>query len=123
MQMVIRAALLARAWLSTGLLEPPRHAAAAQLASRVYHPNEIWGGYSDYYGFGTDEYLELTRQLGADPLIVLPAPDDMPASVEYAMNWLHYVNDPPATTWGRMRGATDIASRTASATSRSTTSR
>ena len=46
------------------------------LASRVYHPNEIWGGYSDYYGFGTDEYLELTRQLGADPLIVLPAPDD-----------------------------------------------
>ncbi len=46
------------------------------LASRVYHPNAIWGGYSDYYGFGTDEYLELTRQLGADPLIVLPAPDD-----------------------------------------------
>jgi alpha-N-arabinofuranosidase len=73
------------------------------LASRVYHPNEIWGGYSDYYGFGTDEYLELTRQLGADPLIVLPAPDDTPASVEYAMNWVHYVNDPPATTWGRMR--------------------
>ena len=73
------------------------------LASRVYHPNEIWGGYSDYYGFGTDEYLELTRQLGADPLIVLPAPDDTPASVEYAMNWVHYVNDPPTTTWGQMR--------------------
>jgi alpha-N-arabinofuranosidase len=73
------------------------------LASRVFHPNEIWGGYSDYYGFGTDEYLELTRQLGADPLIVLPAPDDAPASVEYAMNWAHYVNDPPTTTWGRMR--------------------
>ena len=73
------------------------------LASRVYHPNEIWGGYSDYYGFGTDEYLELTRQLGADPLIVLAAPDDTPAAVEYAMNWVHYVNDPPETTWGRMR--------------------
>jgi alpha-N-arabinofuranosidase len=73
------------------------------FASRVYHPNEIWGGYSDYYGFGTDEYLELTRQLGADPLIVLPAPDDTPASVEYAMNWVHYVNDPPSTTWGSMR--------------------
>jgi alpha-N-arabinofuranosidase len=72
-------------------------------ASRVYHPNEIWGGYSDYYGFGTDEYLELTRQLGADPLIVLPAPDDSPASVEYAMNWVHYVNDPPTTTWAQMR--------------------
>jgi alpha-L-arabinofuranosidase len=72
-------------------------------ASRVYHPNELWGGYSDYYGFGTDEYLELTRQLGADPLIVLPAPDDSPASVDYAMNWVHYVNDPPTTTWGQMR--------------------
>jgi len=74
------------------------------LASRVYHPNEIWGGYSDYYGFGTDEYLELTRQLGTDPLIVLPAPDEDPKSVEYAMNWVHYVNDPPTTTWGQARG-------------------
>jgi alpha-N-arabinofuranosidase len=73
------------------------------LASRVYHPNDIWGGYSDYYGFGTDEYVELTRQLGADPLIALPAPDDSPASVEYAMNWMHYVNDPPPTTWGQLR--------------------
>jgi alpha-N-arabinofuranosidase len=84
------------------------------LASRVYHPNEIWGGYSDYYGFGTDEYLELTRQVGAEPLIVLPAPDDKPASVEYAMDWVHYVieyamdwvhyvSDPPTTTWGQMR--------------------
>ena len=73
------------------------------LASRVYHPNEIWGGYSDYYGFGTDEFLELTRQLGALPLIALPAPDDSPAAVEYAMNWVHYVNDPPTTDLGRMR--------------------
>ncbi len=73
------------------------------LASRVYHPNEIWGGYSDYYGFGTDEYLELTRQLGTDPLIVLPAPDEDPTSVDYAMNWVRYVNDPPTTTWGQMR--------------------
>ena len=70
------------------------------LASRVYHPNEIWGGYSDYYGFGTDEYLELTRQLGAIPLIALPAPDDRAASVEYAMNWVHYVNDPATTDLG-----------------------
>jgi alpha-N-arabinofuranosidase len=73
------------------------------LVSRVYHPNEIWGGYSDYYGFGTDEFLALTRRLGAEPLIVVPAPDDQPASVEYAMNWVHYVNDPPTTTWGQMR--------------------
>jgi alpha-N-arabinofuranosidase len=73
------------------------------FVSRVYHPNEMWGGYSDYYGFGTHEFLELTRQLGAEPLIVLAAPDDRPASVEYAMNWVHYVNDPATTTWGQMR--------------------
>jgi alpha-N-arabinofuranosidase len=73
------------------------------FASRVYHPNEMWGGYSDYYGFGTDEFLELTRQLGAEPLVVLAAPDDKPASVEYAMNWVHYVNDPASTTWGQLR--------------------
>ena len=71
------------------------------LASRVYHPNVIWGGYSDYYGFGTDEFLELCRQLGAEPLIVLPAPDDGPASVEYAMDWVHYLVDPPTTEWGQ----------------------
>jgi alpha-N-arabinofuranosidase len=72
-------------------------------ASRVYHPNTLWGGYSDYYGFGTDEYMELTRQLHADALIVLPAPDDTAASVEYAMNWVHYLNDPASSEWGRRR--------------------
>ena len=34
---------------------------------------------------------------------MLPAPDDSPESVEYAMNWVHYLNDPPTTTWGQMR--------------------
>ncbi len=75
------------------------------LASRVYHPNELWGGYSDYDGFGTDEYMELTRRLGADPLVVLPAPNTDAASVDYAMNWVHYLNDPATTRWGRMRAA------------------
>src|SRR5205807_1134813 len=41
--------------------------------SRRYNPNTFWGGYSDYYGFGTDEFLELCRKLGAQPLIVLAA--------------------------------------------------
>lgn len=43
-------------------------------AARGYHPNVIWGGYSDYYGFGTDEFLGLCRKIGAEPLIVLAAP-------------------------------------------------
>jgi len=73
--------------------------------ARKYNPNTIWGGYSDYYGFGTDEFLELCRQLGAEPLIVLAATGLDPAQLEYAMDWVHYLLDPPATEWGRRRAA------------------
>lgn len=73
------------------------------LESRTYHPNEMWGGYSDYYGFGTEEFLELCRQLNTEPLIVLAATSTDPEEVQYAMDWIHYVNDPPTTEWGRKR--------------------
>jgi alpha-L-arabinofuranosidase len=74
--------------------------------ARRYHPNLIWGGYSDYYGFGTDEFLGLCRKVGAaEPLIVLAAPGTKPEQVEYAMNWVHYLNDPPSTQWGQKRAA------------------
>ena len=75
------------------------------LESRVYHPNTIWGGYSDYYGFGTDEFLEMCRQLDTEPLIVLAATSTDPEEVQYAIDWVHYVNDPPTTEWGRKRAA------------------
>ncbi|HDR88116.1 MAG TPA: alpha-N-arabinofuranosidase [Bacteroidetes bacterium] len=73
--------------------------------SRKYHPNEIWGGYSDYYGFGTEEFMELCRVLDTDPMVVLPATGTEPEKVEYAMNWVHYLLDPPATEWGALRAA------------------
>ena len=73
--------------------------------SRRYHPNMIWGGYSDYYGFGTDEFLGLCRKLNTEPLIVLPAPGVEPEQVQYAMDWVHYVNDPTTTEWGRLRAS------------------
>jgi alpha-N-arabinofuranosidase len=73
------------------------------FAFRTYHPNEIWGGYSDYYGFGTHEFMELARQLGSDPLVVLPSLKTDPASVEYALDWVHYLVDPPTTEMGRLR--------------------
>lgn len=73
--------------------------------SRVYHPNEMWGGYSDYYGFGTEEFLELCRQLGSDPLICLAATSTRPEEIEYAMNWVHYLIDPTTTKWGKLRAA------------------
>ncbi len=73
--------------------------------SRKYHPNTVWGGYSDYYGFGTDEFLELCRQLNTEPLIVFAATSTDPEMVQDAMDWVHYLNDPPATEWGKKRAA------------------
>jgi alpha-L-arabinofuranosidase len=73
--------------------------------SRRYHPNMIWGGYSDYYGFGTDEFMALCRKLNTEPLIVLAAQSADPEQVQYAMDWVHYLNDPPATEWGRLRAS------------------
>jgi alpha-L-arabinofuranosidase len=73
--------------------------------SRRYHPNVMWGGYSDYYGFGTEEFLGLCRKLGAEPLIVLPAPGTGAEQIQYAVDWVHYLNDPPATKWGGLRAS------------------
>jgi alpha-N-arabinofuranosidase len=73
--------------------------------SRRYHPNVIWGGYSDYYGFGTEEFLALCRKLNTEPLIVLAANSTASEQVEYAMDWVHYLNDPPSTEWGRLRAS------------------
>ena len=73
--------------------------------SRRYHPNMIWGGYSDYYGFGTDEFLGLCRKLDAEPLIVLAATATDSEQLQYATEWVRYLNDPPGTEWGRLRAS------------------
>ncbi len=73
--------------------------------ARRYHPNTIWGGYSDYYGFGTEEFMELCRQLDAEPMVVLAATSTDAEMVQYAMDWVHYLIDPPTTEWGKMRAA------------------
>uniref|UniRef100_Q026H9 non-reducing end alpha-L-arabinofuranosidase n=1 Tax=Solibacter usitatus (strain Ellin6076) TaxID=234267 RepID=Q026H9_SOLUE len=73
--------------------------------ARRYHPNTFWGGYSDYYGFGTEEFLGLCRKLNSEPLIVLAAPGTGSEQVQYAMDWVHYLNDPPTTEMGRLRAA------------------
>jgi alpha-L-arabinofuranosidase len=75
------------------------------LAARRYHPNMIWGGYSDYYGFGTEEFLGLCRKLNSEPLVVLAATATDAEQVEYAMDWVHYLNDPATTEWGRLRAS------------------
>jgi alpha-N-arabinofuranosidase len=63
--------------------------------------------------FGTDEFLELCRQLETDPMIVLAAPSTRPEDVEYAMNWVHYLLDPATTFMGknacRQRSSTTVS--------------
>ncbi|AFL88083.1 alpha-L-arabinofuranosidase [Terriglobus roseus DSM 18391] len=76
-----------------------------RYAARGYHPNTYWGGYSDYFGFGTDEFLSLCKKLKAEPLITLPATSTKPEDVQYAIDWIHYVNDPPTTEMGKLRAA------------------
>ena len=36
---------------------------------------------------------------------MLPAPGTNPEQVEYAMDWVRYLNDPPITEWGQKRAA------------------
>lgn len=76
-----------------------------RYASRGYHPNTYWGGYSDYFGFGTDEFLRLCQKLNAEPLITLACPGTKAEQVQYAMDWVHYLNDPPTTRWGGLRAS------------------
>lgn len=75
------------------------------LAKRTFNPNAIWGDYSDYYGFGTEEFMGLCKQLETEPMIVLKATSTDPEEVENAMDWVHYLLDPPTTEWGKMRAA------------------
>jgi alpha-N-arabinofuranosidase len=74
-------------------------------ASRGYHPNTFWGGYSDYFGFGTDEFIGLCRKLNTESLIVLAAPDTKAEHIDCAMNWVRYLNDPPTTEMGQLRAS------------------
>lgn len=76
-----------------------------RYSARGYHPNTYWGGYSDYFGFGTDEFLQLCRKMNAEPLITLPAPTTKAEDVSYAIDWIHYLNDPSTTEMGRLREA------------------
>jgi alpha-L-arabinofuranosidase len=77
--------------------------AIGPYAARGYHPNVYWGNYSGYAGFGTDEFIGLCRRLNCEPLIVLAAPTTNPEDLDYAMGWVHYLNDPATTEWGHLR--------------------
>jgi alpha-N-arabinofuranosidase len=81
-----------------------RHGIGPQIR-RVWRPNELWGGYSDYNSFGTHEFLELCRQIGTEPLVCLRATSTDKQDLQDALDWVHYLNDPPTTALGKLRAA------------------
>ncbi len=76
---------------------------------RPYRKNLQWK-YHHYNEFGTDEFMELCRQVNAQPLIVLNASDRSIQDPEAAgvlladaVNWIAYLNSPAESKWGKKR--------------------
>ena len=92
--------------------------------SRGYHPNVFWGGYSDYFGFGTDEFLGLVPEAErrAADRAGCAGHGARAGRVRDGLGPLseRSADDRVGTACGRR---TDIPSRTACGCSRSTTSR
>jgi len=74
---------------------------------RVTKPNVAWGGL-DPNLFGTAEFVQLCRDVGAEPLMVLnighhaPA-DELDAYVQEAVDWVEYCNGDASTPYGALR--------------------
>jgi alpha-N-arabinofuranosidase len=64
--------------------------------------NTIWGGVTEDNSFGTHEYMELVRRLGAEPVIVGNVGS---GSVEEMANWWEYLNHPGGSTLADQRAA------------------
>jgi len=54
----------------------------------------------DDHEIGTDEFIALCRELGAEPFITINLSTDGPAE---AAAWVEYCNGSPDTRWGRLR--------------------
>jgi alpha-N-arabinofuranosidase len=67
---------------------------------RRYFPNVIWAD-RDPSQFGTDEFIDLCRRSGAEPIIAI----NMNRGVEEALDWLEYCNGAADTRWGKVRAA------------------
>ena len=71
----------------------------APLRSYVYHTLPHTGG-CDNHEVGTDEFIALCRELGAEPYITTNIGLEGP---EEAAAWVEYCNGSPDTTWGKLR--------------------
>lgn len=66
---------------------------------RVSMVNPAWGGIETNQ-FGTMEWLDFARAIGAEPLICVNCGNGTP---EEAADWVRFCNDPPSTEMGRLR--------------------
>ncbi len=78
---------------------------------RLPHPREIWDDL-DVYSFGTDEFIEMCRRVGAEPLIVVNigsrAWNNDAETHDYTqdiLDWIEYCNGPADSKWGKVRAA------------------
>ena len=73
-------------------------------------PRIMWDD-QDPNSFGTDEFMELCRRVGAEPLLVVnmgsapwyPAGTDRSEFVRDIFDWIEYCNGPADSTWGKIR--------------------
>lgn len=66
---------------------------------RPKRKNLIWGGINDNH-FGTAEFIEYCRQIGAEPFLVINMSTGSP---EEASNWVEYCNGDGDTYWANLR--------------------
>jgi hypothetical protein len=64
--------------------------------------NLSWGNEPEPSDFGTDEYLQFCRNLGATPTLVVNV-DGRGATAQEAAAWVEYVNGPESSKYGSMR--------------------
>ncbi|HVG59494.1 MAG TPA: alpha-L-arabinofuranosidase C-terminal domain-containing protein [Hyalangium sp.] len=71
---------------------------------RVNWVNKSWDNEFEPSEFGTHEYIQLCRNLGAEPTITLNVEGDG-ATVQEAVEWVEYVNGPASSPQGARRAS------------------
>lgn len=76
---------------------------------RIRWPHYMWMNY-DQNSFGTDEFIQLCRQINSEPVIVVRIGFDRPESehamiLQEACDWVAYCNEPASGKWGSKRAA------------------
>lgn len=72
------------------------------IDERPLRHNPAWHDVVEYNHVGTDEYIELCRAIGCEPLICINAGNGTP---EEAARWVEYCNGSTSTPQGRRRAA------------------